>query len=121
MTRIILLVEDDVPLRQLYRTALRVAGFYVTEAGNGLDALRALDADPPDLVVLDLGLPGVSGYAVHAELTAQTHTRHIPVLIVTGNEPQGALDVHCLLRKPVQPDDLVAAVNKCLDEQGRIT
>jgi CheY-like chemotaxis protein len=57
---IILVVEDDAPLRSVYRTALRMAGFFVNEAANGLEALRALDADPPDLVVLDLGLPIVS-------------------------------------------------------------
>lgn len=112
--RLILLVEDDAPLRTMYRTALRVAGFYVTEAGNGLDALRALDADPPDLVVLDLGLPFVSGYAVRAELAAQSHTRDIPVVVVTGNEPDAPLNVPCLLRKPVAADELVAAVKRCL-------
>lgn len=54
--RIILLVENDAPLRGMYRTALRLAGFFVQEAANGFDALRALDSDPPDLVVLDLAL-----------------------------------------------------------------
>jgi twitching motility two-component system response regulator PilH len=119
--RIILLVEDDVPLRTLYRTALRLAGFYVTEAGDGLEALRALDADPPDLVVLDPGLPTVSGYAVRAELAAQSHTRSIPIVVVTGTEPQQPLDVPCLLRKPVQPGDLVEAVKQCLAAGGRRT
>lgn len=112
--RVILLVEDDVPLRTMYRTALRVAGFFVTEAGNGLEALRALDADPPDLVVLDLGLPLVSGYAVRTELAALSHLRNVPVVVVTGNEPDVPLDVSCLLRKPVAADELVAAVKKCL-------
>jgi DNA-binding response OmpR family regulator len=114
--RIILVVEDDAPLRAMYRTALRMAGFYVNEASNGLEALRALDADPPDLVVLDLGLPIVSGYAVRTELAAQSHLRQIPVVVVTGNEPDAPLDVSCLLRKPVTGDDLVVAVNKCLAE-----
>lgn len=112
--KVILLVEDDAPLRSVYRTALRVAGFFVNEAGNGMDALRALEADPPDLVVLDLGLPVISGYAVRAEIAAQGHTRNIPVIVVTGSEPDSPLDVPCLLRKPVAPEALVAAVNKCL-------
>ena len=116
--KVILLVEDDAPLRSVYRTALRVAGFYVNEAGNGLDALRALEADPPDLVVLDLGLPLVSGYAVRAELAAQNHTRDIPVVVVTGSEPDAPLDVPCLLRKPIAPEELVDAVNKCLATGG---
>jgi twitching motility two-component system response regulator PilH len=111
-----LVVEDDAPLRAMYRTALRMAGFYVNEASNGLEALRALDSDPPDLVVLDLGLPIVSGYAVRTEIAAHSHTRNIPVVVVTGTEPDTPLDVPCLLRKPVSPEALVAAVNKCLVE-----
>ena len=106
--RIILVVEDDAPLRAMYRTALRMAGFYVNEASNGLEALRALDSDPPDLVVLDLGLPIVSGYAVRTEIAAHSHTRNIPVVVVTGTEPDAPLDVPCLLRKPVSPEALVA-------------
>jgi len=115
--RIFLVVKDDAPLRAMYRTALRMAGFYVNEASNGLEALRALDSDPPDLVVLDLGLPIVSGYAVRTEIAAHSHTRNIPVVVVTGTEPDAPLDVPCLLRKPVSPEALVAAVNKCLVEE----
>jgi DNA-binding response OmpR family regulator len=59
--QIILIVEDDTELRGIYRTALRVAGYGVQEAGDGYEALRAVDADPPDLVVLDLALPRLSG------------------------------------------------------------
>jgi CheY-like chemotaxis protein len=65
---------------------------------------------------LDLGLPIVSGYAVRTEIAAQSHTRHIPVVVVTGTEPDAPLDVPCLLRKPVSSEALVAAVNKCLAE-----
>lgn len=116
--RVVLVVEDDVALRAMYRLALRVAGFFVIEAGDGVQALRALDAAPPDVVVLDLALPTLSGYAVRAELAAQSHTRRIPVLVVTGTEPQEGLEVDCLLRKPVEPDRLVTAVNQCLAERS---
>jgi DNA-binding response OmpR family regulator len=51
----ILVVEDNDDLRSLYKIALRTAGFQVTQAADGLTALRALEADAPDLVVLDLG------------------------------------------------------------------
>ena len=113
--RNILVVEDDADLRGLYRTALRIAGYFVLEAGDGVSALRALDADPPDVVVLDLGLPLLSGYVVRDELAAQAHTRHIPIVVVTGTPgPHDGLDVDCLLRKPVSPDDLVTAVRDCL-------
>jgi CheY-like chemotaxis protein len=58
----------------------------------------------------------VSGYAVGTELAAQSHTRHIRVVVVTGNEPDAPLDVSCLLRKPVTPDKLVEAVHTCLEK-----
>ena len=111
----ILVVEDDIELRGVYRTALRVAGYFVQEAGDGFEALRAVDADPPDLVVLDLALPRISGHVVRQELAAQSHTRDIPIVVVTGTmDAHDDLDVNCLLRKPVSPDDLVVTVQKCL-------
>jgi twitching motility two-component system response regulator PilH len=111
----ILIVEDDARLREMYRTALRAAGYVVQEAADGFAALRSLDADPPDLVVLDLLLPRLDGYAVRQELKSQVHTRQIPIVVVTGAfGAHDNLDVNCLLRKPVAPDDLVATVQKCL-------
>ena len=112
----ILVVEDDLPLRMLYRTALHLAGFGVKEAADGLDALRALDWEPPDLVVLDLVLPGgVSGLAVQQEIAAGALTRDIPVVIVTGTDlPLAGNRARCILRKPVTSDRLVEAVRECL-------
>jgi DNA-binding response OmpR family regulator len=111
----ILIVEDDIPLRDLYRTALVTAGFDVRVVGNGYDALQSLDDRRPHLVILDLGLPVVSGYVVRQELAAQAHTRDIPVVIVTGETGAGDhLDADCVLTKPVTPDKLVEVVRRCL-------
>lgn len=83
----------------MYRIALIFAGYDVQEARGGFEALRRLDSDPPDLVVLDLLLPGVDGFAVRQELAAHAHTRNIPIMIVTGSgENLDHLDVACLLR-----------------------
>jgi DNA-binding response OmpR family regulator len=113
--RTILIVEDDAGLRRMFRTALTFAGFRVLEAGDGLHALQVLDRDPPDLVVLDLGLPLVSGQVVQKEIAAQAHMRHIRVIVVTGTSgPHADLEVACLLRKPVSPEDLVSTVRGCL-------
>jgi DNA-binding response OmpR family regulator len=115
----ILIVEDDEQLRQLYRTTLSLAGFDVRQAGDGLQALREIDRDPPDLIVLDLGLPNVSGFGVQQEIAAHAHTRDIPVVVVTGSTLDlKNLDVPCVLRKPVAPDDLVAAVRRCVASGG---
>ena len=112
--RTLLVVEDDDDLRSIFKTSLAVAGYAVREARDGFEALRSLDAVIPDLVILDLRLPGLSGYAVLDELAAQAHTRHIPVMIVTASPERIDADVACVLRKPVLPDQLLAAVRRCL-------
>lgn len=113
--RSILVVEDDVALSRLFRTALGVAGFEIRLAANGLEALRELDSNPPDLVVLDLNLPYIDGLAVQQEIAAHAYTRRIPIVIATGSTMDlSHLDVQCVLRKPISPDELVATVQRCL-------
>ena len=113
--RTVLIVEDDFDLRRMFRTALALAGFDILEAGDGLDALRVLDAHRPDVVVLDLGLPIMSGEAVRQEIAAHAHTRQIPVVVVTGQPgTHEALDAACVLRKPISPDRLVHVVKSCV-------
>jgi DNA-binding response OmpR family regulator len=111
----ILIVEDDGDLRRLFRTALSLAGYDVVEAGDGLDALRWIDHSPPDLVILDLLLPRLSGLVVQQEIAAQAVTRQIPVVVITGSTiPAEELNVACFLRKPVSPDRLLDTVRTCL-------
>ena len=112
----VLVVEDDHPLRHFYRTVLSMAGFEVSEARSGYEALQSIGSDPPGIIVLDLGLPGFSGLTVLEDLAAQAHTRHIPVVIVTGQTGPAIehLDADCLLTKPISADQLVGAVRKCL-------
>lgn len=116
----ILVVEDDEDLRRLFRTALVLSGYEVMEAGDGLEALQRIDQTPPDLVVLDLLLPGVSGLIVQQEIAAQAITRHIPIVVITGSTMDpSSLQVACFLRKPVFPDRLVEAVANCLASGAR--
>lgn len=111
----ILIVEDDDDLRRLYRTAVTLAGYEVEEAADGFDALRRIEVRRPDLVVLDIGLPALNGVAVQQEIAAHAYTRQIPVVIVTGSAMKlDHLDVRCVLRKPVEPDELVTTIRSCL-------
>jgi DNA-binding response OmpR family regulator len=113
--RHILVVEDDGDLRRLYRTTLTIAGYEVEEAADGLDALHRMDAHRPDLVVLDIGLPALSGLAVQQEIAAHAYTRQIPVVVVTGTTMNlDHVDVACVLRKPVEPDELLKTIRSCL-------
>lgn len=114
----ILIVEDDLDLRRMFRHAIKLAGFAVREAADGSEALRIIGEDPPDLVVLDLILPMVDGVSVLGEVTTRADTRQIPIVVVTGSR----LDVKrfapsCVLRKPVSPEQLVEAIGKCLIER----
>jgi DNA-binding response OmpR family regulator len=111
----VLVVEDDDDLRRLYRTALVLSGFRVVEASRVIEALRTLEGDPPDVVVLDLLLPDLDGLVVQQEIAAHARTRSIPVIIVTGsNAVLDHVDVHWVLRKPISPDRLVSVVRGCL-------
>ena len=113
--RLILIVEDDAPLRMLWRAALRLEGFDTAEAGDGIEALRVLDQRTPSLVLLDLGLPSLDGVSVRQELAAQAISREIPVIIVTGSTDDLAyLDVPCILRKPISVDELIRSVHRCM-------
>ena len=110
----VLVVEDNADLRIMFRTALTLDGFRVLEADDGLAALRLLDSTPVDIVVLDLGLPIISGHVVRQEIAAQADLRDIPIVIVTGGPAGNPDGVACVLRKPVLPDELVRTVRRCL-------
>ena len=114
--RYVLVVEDDATLRELYRSALRAAGYAVVGVEDGLDALRLIDTGKPRAVVLDLALPRLSGRAVSRELRAHERTQDIPVIVVTGTDTSDLdpTNFACVMKKPIDTDDLVDAVQKCL-------
>ena len=115
----ILVVEDDSHLRGFYGTALRVAGYDVITARDGAHALHQIEIAPPAAVVLDLGLPQVSGHDVAQELRVREELRAIPIVVVTGSNRVNEGDFNCVLRKPVTADALTTAVDKCLASNVR--
>ena len=111
----VLVVEDDDELRQLYARTLTLSGYQVKEARGGFEALRFIDSDHPDALVLDLMMPGVDGFAVLNELAGHAHTRQIPIVVVTGvSGDLHWLEAACLLKKPATPERVVQAVRQCL-------
>jgi DNA-binding response OmpR family regulator len=112
----VLVVEDDAGLRGLYREVLVGAGYGVVAVEDGLDALRRIEVDTPNAIVLDLALPRLGGLDVHHEIAAHADTCDIPIVIVTGSDT-GHLNPRefaCILKKPIQPDSLLTAVENCL-------
>lgn len=113
---VVLIVEDDLDARTIYRHALRVHGFDVREAVDGLEALRMIELSPPDLVVLDVRLPVLDGLSVREEIAAHAETRHVPVIIVTAFDlDPGRVRNARVMRKPISPDDLIDAVRTQLN------
>jgi CheY-like chemotaxis protein len=119
-SKTILLVEDDSGVRLATTAFLEDEGFSVIPASTGADALLILmHMDPPDLIVLDLMLPFMSGWDVSAELAKDERLARVPVIILSGvaDRREAALlrvqPENCV-KKPVPPDELLAAVRRCL-------
>lgn len=116
----ILLVEDDVAVREVLLLPLRKAGFVVTEAGEVREAKALLAQQPPDLILLDWMLPDISGVEWARELKSSPSTRNLPIIMLTarGEEEDrvrgldaGADDY---VTKPFSPRELVARIRAVL-------
>jgi two-component system phosphate regulon response regulator PhoB len=116
----ILVVDDEPDIVALVAYHLVKAGYRVATAGNGADAVRVAQQDHPALIVLDLMLPGMSGYDVLHELRGDESTRDIAVLMLTArrDEPDRikglTLGADDYLTKPFSPQELVLRVRNIL-------
>ena len=117
----ILVVDDEAPLRRLLAMILREAGYSVEVAADAPEAIRAIAAAPPALVVLDVGLPpdGAGGWMVLAHLRGTEGLRQLPVLVLTGNDQIRAEEALArgadeFLGKPVSPHVLSETVGRLL-------
>jgi CheY-like chemotaxis protein len=80
----VLLVEDEEQLRRVMKDLLQREGYRVAEARDGIQALDEIDRSAPDVIILDLNLPGLDGYGVLAQLRSRPATREIPVMVLTA-------------------------------------
>ncbi|MGH7531390.1 MAG: response regulator [Gemmatimonadales bacterium] len=116
----VLVVDDEPDITALVAYHLAKEGFRVSTAANGTDALRAAREERPDLVVLDLMLPGVSGFDVLTELRQRDETRDVGVLLLTArkDEPDRikglSLGADDYIAKPFSPRELVLRVRAVL-------
>ncbi len=116
----VLVVEDDADIRELIRYNLAEEGFVVDEAGDGAQALDRMRRRMPDLIVLDLMLPGMPGLEICRRIRAEGTTAQLPILIVTakGTEVDRVLGLEMgaddYVVKPFSPRELVARVRALL-------
>src|SRR6188474_2497615 len=81
----ILLVDDFDDAREMYTTYLQFEGFDVLTASTAVEAIEVAVTEAPDLILMDAGLPGMTGWDAIVELKSDDRTRHIPVLMLTGH------------------------------------
>jgi cyclic di-GMP phosphodiesterase len=113
----ILLVDDDPALRTLLKTTFEVADVAVVEAEDAVAARRKIRSTRPDVIVLDINMPGTTGLELCAELKASPATRDIPIVLLTGSEGGGdaaakKAGANAFVRKPFSPLELLAVAER---------
>lgn len=113
----VLLVDDFVDALEVWEMFLSAAGFTVLTATDGVAGLETARTARPDVVVLDLQMPGLSGAEVARALRDDAATRHIPLIAATGHSRTQLSDAKAagfdsVIVKPCDPDDLVAEIRR---------
>jgi CheY-like chemotaxis protein len=117
---LVLIVDDYDDNREMYSSYLDYAGLRVAEAANGTEALSKTSELMPDLIVMDLSLPGIDGWQATRTIKQDPRTRHILVLALTGHALEGAsqsaTEAGCdgFLTKPCLPEDLCREIQRML-------
>lgn len=121
----ILVAEDERDIRELIAFTLRFGGFEVELASNGAEALEKAADTIPDLILMDVRMPRMTGYQACEALKENPDTRDIPVVFLSAkgqeSEIQEGLEVGAMeyILKPFAPDELTAQVHRILQEIGK--
>ena len=116
----ILIVDDEPDVVEFIERTLRPEGFEVVCAYDGISALDLVDSEGPDLVLLDIMMPMMSGYEVCQQIKANTQTQHIPVVCLSSAHTPDAraqslkVGAVALIVKPFLPAELVAQIRRYL-------
>jgi DNA-binding response OmpR family regulator len=122
----ILVVEDYEPMAGAIESMLTMRGYRVLRAANGIEALQAMGEIVPDLIIADILMPEMDGYAFYQEVQKRSEWRHIPFIFLTSmaerEDIQKGLElgVDTYITKPFDPEDLLAATRAELKgQEGR--
>jgi len=119
----LLLVDDDPEVRELLSYALRGSGYDVVVAEDGVFALALLKSDPPDLMLLDLDMPGLTGEAFVAACRRTPRWANVPVLLLSGREDVAsvavALGAAGYLQKPYRVNEVRRMIRALTDQLPR--
>jgi len=121
--RVILVVEDTAPIAEIIETVLNdIPAYQATAVANGAEALAFVAEVRVDLVLLDVNLPGLDGFAIHDLLRVRPDTATVPILFMTAglhDEEFARREVRGHIKKPFDLDDLMARVASALAGGGR--
>ncbi len=120
LKRTILIIDDDPHLQAIFRIVLERAGYQVISRMDATTGLMWLEQILPDLVLLDIMLPGVSGSEMLHQIRQTENGRQVPVIIATASadlnkEDFSAYNISNLIHKPILPSDLAKVVNDFFD------
>jgi two-component system cell cycle response regulator DivK len=124
----ILIVEDHSDSREILRMQIQYLGYEVIEAGNGMEAIEKAVAENPDLIIMDLGLPGINGFETTIRIKQKLKTAHIPIIAYTAWKEEDykgkALEAGMVefLQKPALPAAFREVLQRLLQggmEEGR--
>ncbi len=120
MSKRILVIEDHEDNRRIMNVTLSAAGFEMIEAVTGDEGVAMAESERPDLILMDIQLPGIDGYEATRIIKAKPALRHIPIIAVTSYALSGdkvkAKEAGCdaYLAKPFRPRELLATVREFL-------
>ena len=124
-TKQILCIEDEPEMIDLIRLILGRRGFEVRGAGGGMEGIKMIRQEHPDLVLLDLMMPDMDGWEVYQQMKADETTRTIPVIVVTAKAQSidKVLGLHIAkvddyIAKPFSPQELLNSVDKVFAKQS---
>ena len=120
LNRQILVVDDFKDDREMYAYFLSLKGYQVSVACDGEEALSKASQLRPDLIIMDLWLPGIGGWEAIRRLKGDKKTSHIPIVVLTARAFVSAKAVGsdgCLI-KPCHPDDMLAEINRVLSREA---
>ena len=118
----ILVVEDELKIRNVISMYLKKEGFSVIETGNGLEALSLTEKEKPDLIILDIMLPGMSGYEICRKIKSNEDTKNIIIVILSakGQEWEKSegyqVGADLYVTKPFSPKQLIDNVKAIINQ-----
>lgn len=124
MSKTILVVEDQADNRKIVRDLLTSSGFKVIEAVNGLEGLELARSHQPDLILMDIQLPGIDGYEATRRIKDDKNLKDTPVIVVTSYALSGdekkAFEAGCdaYVAKPFSPRKMLAKVKEFLNSES---